>query len=275
MRHEWVLALVAGVWLAAGVASAQPRGGTPRPDANPLVGDKQAVRDGTAMFRTRCAGCHGPDAKGYVGPDLTGLWASGYTDGRIFDIVRRGVPGTDMPPSDPLRVPERDIWKTLAYVKTLATNAPPPPLTGSAENGAKVFEANCSICHAVNGTGGHLGPDLSRVGAARSRAVIEKKVRGPNDTIREGFDPVTVVLRDGTRIKGVRKNEDEVSIQVMNLQQRITGIPKSTITEIIDEKQSVMPVYGPADLSDSELQDLLRYLVTLRGAPAAPATASR
>jgi hypothetical protein len=82
-------------------------------------------------------------------------------------------------------------------------------------------------------------------------------------------------LRDGTRIKGVRKNEDEVSIQVMNLQQRITGIPKSPITEIIDEKQSVMPVYGPADLSDSELQDLLRYLVTLRGAPAAPATASR
>ena len=274
MRHAWVLALAAGMWLAAGNASvAQPRGGVTRPDTNPLLSDKQAVRDGTAMFRTRCAGCHGPDAKGYVGPDLTGLWASGYTDGRIFDIVRRGVPGTDMPPSDPLRVPERDIWKTLAYVKTLATNAPPPPLTGSAENGAKIFQSNCSICHAANGVGGHLGPDLSRIGAARSRAVIEKKLRGPNDTIREGFDPVTVVMRDGTRITGVRKNEDEVSIQIMNLQQRITGISKINIAEVVDEKQSVMPVYGPDQLSDAELQDLLRYLVTLRGASAQ--TASR
>jgi cytochrome c oxidase cbb3-type subunit III len=268
MRHVWALAFAAVVCGAAGEATAQPRGGATRPDANPLLGDRQAVRDGNAMYRTRCAGCHGPDAKGYVGPDLTGLWASGYSDGRIFDIVRRGVPGTDMPPSDPLRVPERDIWKTLAYVKTLATNAPPPPLTGSAENGAKIFQATCSICHIANGVGGHLGPDLSRVGAARSRAAIEKKIRGPNDAIREGFDPVTVVMRDGTRIQGIRKNEDEVSIQLMNLQQRITGISKSSISEIVDEKQSVMPVYGPDQLSDGDLQDLLRYLAGLRGTPA-------
>ena len=80
-------------------------------------------------------------------------------------------------------------------------------------------------------------------------------------------------MRDGTRIKGVRKNEDEVSIQIMNLQQRITGISKINIAEVVDEKQSVMPVYGPDQLSDAELQDLLRYLVTLRGASAQ--TASR
>lgn len=266
MHHARVVTVAVGLWLSvAGGVGAQPRGGPARPDVNPLAADKQAVRDGAAMFRTRCAGCHGPDGKGYVGPDLTGLWASGYSDGRIFDIVRRGVPGTDMPPSDPLRVPERDIWKTLAYIRSISTSTPPPPPTGNAENGAKVFAATCSICHTVNGVGGHLGPDLSRVGASRSRAVIERKLRGPNTTIREGYDPVTVVLRDGTRIQGVRKNEDEVSIQIMDVRQRITGILKSDVAEIVDEKQSVMPVYGPGELSDAELQDLLRYLGTLRG----------
>jgi putative heme-binding domain-containing protein len=264
------MALALGICsIAADVAFAQPKpGAAARPATNPLSGDKQAVRDGGAMFRSRCSGCHGPDAKGYVAPDLTGLWASGYTDGRVFDIVRRGVQGTDMPAADPERVPDRDIWKILAYVRTVASDTPPPPLTGSAENGAKVFQANCSICHTVNGTGGHLGPDLSRVGAARSRAVITTKLRGPNDNIRDGFTPVTVVMRDGTRIQGVRKNEDEISIQIMDLRQRITGIPKANTAEIIDEKQSVMPVYGPDQLSDAELQDLLRYLGTLRGAEA-------
>jgi len=74
---------------------AQPQ---PRPTKNPFEGNQQAISNGGAMFRTRCAGCHGPDARGYLGPDLTGIWASGSTDDRIFDIVRRGVPGTEMTP---------------------------------------------------------------------------------------------------------------------------------------------------------------------------------
>src|SRR5262245_41993669 len=82
----------------------------PRPTKNPREGDRLAISNGGAMFRNRCAGCHGPDARGYLGPDLTGVWENGRTDDKIFDIVRRGVPGTEMPPSDPQRVPDRDIW---------------------------------------------------------------------------------------------------------------------------------------------------------------------
>src|SRR5712692_889235 len=83
---------------------------------NPLEGNRDANRDGGAKFRSRCAGCHGPDARGYIGPDITGLSASGYTDERLFGIVRRGVPGTEMTPADPLRVSDREIWQMLAYL---------------------------------------------------------------------------------------------------------------------------------------------------------------
>src|SRR5213594_2358150 len=77
------------------VAAAQDRTGRveTRPTKNPLEGNAQAISNGAAMFRTRCAGCHGPDARGYLGPDLTGFWEAGGTDDRMFDIVRRGVPG--------------------------------------------------------------------------------------------------------------------------------------------------------------------------------------
>ncbi len=54
---------------------------------------------GQALFRERCAECHGADAKGVTGHDLTRLWASGATDERVFQTIRTGVPNTIMPSS--------------------------------------------------------------------------------------------------------------------------------------------------------------------------------
>src|SRR5438552_8467661 len=112
----------------------------PRASKNTLEGNPLAVSNGKAMFRTRCAGCHGPDAHGYLGPDLTGFWAAGGTDDRMFDIVRRGVEGTEMPPADLQRVPDRDIWQMLAYVRSLGA-VPSSPPTGDAGHGERVFRA--------------------------------------------------------------------------------------------------------------------------------------
>ena len=236
----------------------------PRTTRNPFEGNRQAISNGAAMFRTRCAGCHGPDARGYLGPDLTGFWAAGGTDDRMFDIVRRGVPGTDMTPADPQRVLDKDIWQVLAYVRTLSA-VPAAAPTGDAANGERIFRANCSSCHMVNGRGGQLGPDLSRIGSARPRAGLLSKLRGKSDLIRPGYEPVTLVTRDGERIRGVRKNEDEFSIQIMDTRERLQGYLKANLTAFTTDKQSLMPVYGPDRLNDRELDDLLQYLASLHG----------
>ena len=117
----------------------------------------------------------------------------------------------------------------------------------------------------VNGSGGQLGPDLSRIGSGRPRAALTKKIRAPSDNIRPGYEPVTLVLRDGQRIRAVKKNEDEFSIQVIDMRQRVQGYVKANLTEIADDKQSVMPAYGPDQLSNGDLDDLVSYLATLRG----------
>jgi cytochrome c oxidase cbb3-type subunit III len=235
-----------------------------RPAKNPLEGNAQAISNGAAMFRNRCAGCHGPDARGYLGPDLTGFWATGGTDDRMFDIVRRGVPGTEMTGADPQRVLDKDIWQTLAYVRTLSA-VPVSAPTGDAVNGERIFRAQCNSCHRVDGRGGQLGPDLSRIGSARPRAGLLSKLRGSSDFIRPGYEPVTLVTRDGDRIRGVKKNEDEFSIQIMDARERLQGYLKANLTELTVDKQSLMPIYGSDRLNDRDADDLLRYLTMLHG----------
>ena len=269
MTRRSVVSLVLLLNLPTAAVAAQDR--PVRTDArvtnNPLHGNREAIRDGGTKFRSRCAGCHGPDARGYIGPDITGLSAAGYTDERLFGIVRRGVPGTEMTPTDPLRVSEKEIWQMLAYLATL-TPAPATQASGDAQNGERIFRANCSSCHMVNGRGGQLGPDLSRVGSGRARPVLLNKLRGTSETVRPGYEGVTLVTRDGQRIRGVKKNEDEFSIQIVDMRERLQGYLKANLTEVVNEPRTVMPAYNAEQLNDRALDDLLHYLSTLRRADA-------
>ena len=235
---------------------------------NPFEGDAAAIRNGGAMFRSRCAGCHGPDGRGALGPDLTAFWVAGGTDERMFDTIKRGVSGTEMPAADPARVLDKDIWQITAYVRTLA-GVPAAPPVGDAANGARIFSVQCSSCHRVNGRGGHLGPDLSRIGSARSRVGLLNKLRGSTDFVRSGYEAVTLVTREGQKVRGIKKNEDEFSIQIMDTQERLQGYLKENLAALTIDKQSLMPIYGPDRLNAGDADDLLQYLVTLRGRDAA------
>ncbi len=245
----------------------------PFPAANPVAGDRDAVRNGMALYRVRCGDCHGLDASGYRGPDLKALIASGATDEQLFRTIRNGVPGTEMPAS---RAPDDQIFLVLAYLRNIGTVAPSDAPAGNVQHGAQLFAASCNGCHRVGVKGGRLGPDLSRIGTARSRAALVREIRTPSEFVPPAFEGVTLVTKDGQRIRGIKKNEDVFSIQIMDTRQRIQGYLKSDLQEVIYEKNSLMPVYGPDRLSDSDLNDLVGYLTTLRGVdvsvPAEPVT---
>src|SRR4051812_15110464 len=101
MRQSSFVLLFAVLWITPRVgAFAQSRVPTPNPTVNPVQDDPAAIRNGQAIFRARCAGCHGLDGRGLTAPDVTGLVAAGVTDSQLFQIVRRGVPGSEMPPFD-------------------------------------------------------------------------------------------------------------------------------------------------------------------------------
>jgi hypothetical protein len=50
----------------------------------------------------------------------------------------------------------------------------------------------------------------------------------------------------------------------MDMRERIQGYKKSDV-EVTYDKSSLMPAYDPKRLNDSDLNDLVSYLSTLRG----------
>ena len=242
------------VW-GAGLASAQIGGG------NPLAGDANAIRTGTSLFQAGCSDCHGIDAKGVLGPDLTAVWTSGATDQSLFRTIREGVSGTPMPSS---RTPDEEIWSILAYLRTLSTSIPPAPSTGDAVAGERIFWSQCGGCHRVGERGGYLGPDLSHIGSSRSREALVRDIRDASASLVPGYRPVTLVTVDGRRIRGLKKSEDAYSIRIMDASEHLQGYAKASLREVIDEPRSVMPDFTAPRLSDRDLDDLLRFLGTLR-----------
>lgn len=275
MRRRSMLGL-ALVLLVAGsarlVGGGLPGGQTPQAPApnpaakNPHLGNAQSIRNGMALYRISCADCHGLDASGYRGPDLMAVMAGGATDERLFQILRNGVPGTDMPAAREFDTPDDDLLMIIAYLRKIGTVAPSEAPIGNVENGARLFAAQCSGCHRVAGRGGRIGPDLTRIGTSRSRAALTREIRTPSEWIPPAFETVTVVTKDGQRIRGVKKNEDVFSIQVMNTRERIQGYMKSNLQDVIYDRTSLMPAFGPDRLSDDDLQDLVGYLSSLRKA---------
>jgi putative heme-binding domain-containing protein len=213
------------------------------------------------LYGARCAQCHGGDAKGITGPDLTLLWASGTSDDRVFRAIQTGVDGSIMPSS---AAPDTEIWAIVAYVKSISTVPEFDNDRGDAVRGEAIFSETCTRCHSVNGTGGRLGPDLSRIAAIRTRDMLIRSIRDPSASVAAGFRAVTLVTRDGERFRGVTKGEDAFSIQILDTRERLQGYVKADLQELVREDRSLMRQFGPDLLGDAELDDLLQYLSTLR-----------
>jgi len=86
---KWVHSALIAVFIssAALALSAQTQTRTdetsdkPIPTKNPLEGNADAIRAGMGQFRSRCADCHGMDARGVRAPDLTQVWAQAHSRG--------------------------------------------------------------------------------------------------------------------------------------------------------------------------------------------------
>ena len=161
--------------------------------------------------------------------------------------------------------PDDELLLTIAYLRNLGAVSTAETPSGNVENGQRLFAAQCAGCHRIGMRGGHLGPDLTRIGAARSRAALVREIRTPAEWFPPGYETVTLVTKDGQRIRGTRKNEDVFSIQVMDMRERIQGYLKADLREVIYEKESLMPAFTAARLTDTDLNDVIGYLTTLRG----------
>lgn len=76
-----------------------------------------AADDGAAIYKSKCAMCHGPNGEGKMGPKLVG---DAMTEAQIEDQLLKGAAGKKAPHAKPIAGMTADQAKAVAtYVKTL------------------------------------------------------------------------------------------------------------------------------------------------------------
>ena len=258
MSRRRIARLVPGLlFLIPAIAAAQTR-----PAASAGTSDLAA---GRKVFDAQCAWCHGTDGTGGTGPNLQGRLAHATDVKSIVDIITNGVPGTEMPAfRSPLT--ERSIRQTAAYVRSLSRSAARTTI-GDAQRGAALYASNsCGSCHVVNGGGGILGPELTTIGARRGPPYLREAVVKPEATHPPGYLVVKATTADGQDVRGIRVTEDVFWIHVRDAAGNVHALEKSKLQRVERElTATLMPSYA-SRLSDAQLDDLVAYLSSLRGA---------
>lgn len=220
---------------------------------------------GRQVFDAQCAWCHGNEGDGGTGPNLHGRLRHATTQASIVDIIRNGIPGTDMPSfRSPLT--ERAMRQIATYVLSLSrTSARPGP--GHPQRGAAVYQSSgCASCHVVDGRGGVLGPDLTAIGARRGPAYLRDAVVKPAAAHPPGYLVVRAVRNSGPDIRGIRVNEDVFWIQIRDGSGTVHSLEKAQLARVDRELEgTLMPSYAER-LQPAEVDDLVAFLATLRGA---------
>jgi cytochrome c oxidase cbb3-type subunit 3 len=250
-------------------------------DRNSLAGDAKAAKAGEYEFRINCALCHGLGAHGGGrGPDLTRAQKKHvHSDAEMFQVISNGIPGTAMPSNGTngqgVGMTDEEIWQIITYIRSVEVKAPAKPI-GNAAHGKELFygDANCSLCHMVEGKGGRLGPELTSVGGSRTREAMIDSVRNPSRHLAwrlteatkefpQEYETITVVTADGKKIKGVALNEDNFSVQMMDSSEQIYLLEKDKLRSFSKSRESIMPIYTLDVLSDKDLDDIIAFLISV------------
>jgi putative heme-binding domain-containing protein len=234
------------------------------PQQNPYTTPAD-LQNGEKLFLGQCARCHGPKGEGGLGAILAQpRLRHAPDDESLFRVIRDGIRGTEMPAGSTLST--REVWQLAAFVRSLG-RVPIETVAGNPQRGKEVYQAKgkCSQCHITNGQGISVGPELSDVGARRSATYLRTALVDPGANVPDKFVQLRITTKDGRRITGVRIAEDTFTVQLVDLSGRTYSFFKQELTDIKkDFDKSPMPAYRDV-LTASELDDLVAYLVSLRG----------
>jgi len=152
-----------------------------------------------------------------------------------------------------------DAAKQKAKLEQLVTSLS----SGDIRRGQIVFnseKAACYTCHEIGYRGGHVGPDLTKIGKIRAERDLLEAIVFPSASFVRSFEPVVVATNDGKVYNGLIKSESGDEMVLTTGANQEARIARSEIEEIRPSTVSVMPAGLDQQLSAQELADLVAFL---------------
>ena len=269
-RQIWLvgclfLAAAAGWVDAQDSAPKNPQADAEATNKNPFSkpGD---IHQGQQLIRALCSRCHGIDGKGGKGPDLTdGVFRHGATNEEIIRNIRDGIPGTGMPGIGD--VLDEWNWQILSYLRAEASKRgrDRQGLHGDSVRGYQLFKTHkCDSCHWGGVNVGRRGPNLARLRATAD--YVRRSLLKPDSQIDGDYQPLVLVMDDGTVRQGMRLHENTYYVLLIDEQENLQTILKSRIEELRKPHKSLMPSFAK-ELNPQDVEDLAAYVFSLKEEP--------
>lgn len=144
-----------------------------------------------------------------------------------------------------------------------------PYLAGNPEAGKELFfdpesPAGCAKCHTIEGKGGSVGPELTKIAAVQTPQYILESVLEPSKVVPKEFEPTLIITKSGQYLAGIVKGEDEKVIRLADSQGKFQEVLKADIAERVPQKKSLMPENFADILTVQDLHNLLAYISNLK-----------
>ncbi|WP_251551340.1 c-type cytochrome [Neobacillus muris] len=131
--------------------------------------NSKAIAAGEKVYNKNCLICHGETGKGEGKNAGTALnnqhFLNSVSDQDLYNYIKHGREGTAMPAYGP-RLSDKEIKNLTVFIRNWQTEKidleAPKSITGSPENGEKLYSLYCLSCHGEAGAGIlKMGPALS------------------------------------------------------------------------------------------------------------------
>lgn len=137
---------------------------------------------------------------------------------------------------------------------------------GEVARGKKVYhraELTCAVCHAIDGKGGAIGPDLSSIGASAPDDYLISSLLWPSLKIKEGYQMAVITTKEDEVVAGTVVRENQNVLVVRSPYGAETRVPKANVKSRKNSDTSMMPSGLTSSLTDAEFVDLVAYLSSL------------
>ncbi|MGI9175900.1 MAG: DUF7133 domain-containing protein, partial [Rhodothermales bacterium] len=183
-------------------------------------------------------------------------WMKSNSDAAAVQAVLEKIGGPLPPPRMPQDLSAIEMDRLELDVKA----------SGDAERGEAVYRRPsllCANCHAIGGTGGKAGPDLSSIGASAPMDYIIEALLMPDQAVKDGYSLINVTKTDGSVASGLLVRETDREVVLRDLADQEVSIPASQVQERAISPGSLMPAGLTAQLEREEFMDLIQFLAEL------------